>query len=59
MAIEKKTLSVLQSLRLIDRDEIGQPSLSWTVSHFFPRQGGALNKMAAGMEVTGLKGELK
>ena len=55
MAIDRKTLSMVQFLRLTDRDGVGQSQLViHNSSIFFPARGRALNNMAAGMEVTGL-----
>ena len=55
MAIDRETLSIVQFLRLIDRDGIG-PITAWHTQFlsFLPARGRALNNMAAGMEVTGL-----
>ena len=54
MAIDRKTLSMVQFLRLTDRDGVGQSQLViHNSSMFFPARGGTLNNMAAGMEVTG------
>ena len=55
MAIGREALSIVQFLRVIDRDRIGQSQLSYTMNpQFSPARGRALNNMAADMEVTGL-----
>ena len=54
MAIDRKTLSIVQFPRLIGRMESANHSLSYTIPQFFPARGRALNNMAAGMEVAEL-----
>ena len=63
MAVDREILSIVQFLRHIDRDGIGQSQVFiHNSSFFFFTRSRTLNNMAAGMEVAGLnwwEGEIR